>query len=196
MDATETILRYLGIATRMGKSFARKHQRYEPECVAEAWFILTQLVLVESKLLAKAVDEEVFIKIVIARRLGNYFRNRSYSEEVGVTTDEGQIVGSTKEDPSDEIGLIDELDALFPGERDLIALWREGFNLDDLIFLDKRRRRRVEDLLKTKRKLARTRKAALARKLKYGPVEEFTFSVIRPDGRSVSEDTEVATAAG
>lgn len=196
MDATETILKYLGIATKMGKSHARKYQRYEPECVAEAWFILTQLVLVESKLLAKAENEEVFVKIVIARRLGNYFRNRSYSEEVGVTAENGEIVGSMKEDPNNEIALIDELDNLFPGERDLIQLWREGFNLDEMLFLDRSRRRRVEDLLKVKRRLARTHKAARERRLKYGAPEEFTFSVVRPDGRSVSEDNELATAAG
>jgi hypothetical protein len=192
MDATETILRYLGIATKMGKSFARKYQRYEPECVAEAWFILTQLVLVESKLLAKAENEEVFIKIVISRRLGNYFRNRSYSEEVGVTTENGEIVGSTKEDPNNDIGLIDELENLFPGERDLLALWRQGFNIDEMLFLDRRRRRQVGDLLKAKRMLARTHRAASRRRDVYGTPEDFTFSVIHPDGRSVSGDMEIA----
>lgn len=161
----ERILKYVPLAERSGKRFAFKFEHYEPECMAEARFILTSLILTESELLDKAEDEEIFLKIVMARRLRNYFRNKCYTEQVGVHPRQGRMVGEFKQDPNSEITIFEEMETLFPHQRDLIALWRKGFDLKEMQFLNPRSLRVVKEMIKVNQMLERSRKAQLRKRL-------------------------------
>jgi hypothetical protein len=155
----ERILKYVKLADRSGARFAFKHEKYEPECQAEARFILTCLILEEYELFNRAEDEEVFLKIVISRRLRNYFRGKSGTEQVGVHPKHGTMVGEFKADPSDDVSIIDEMESIFPGQSDLLALWRKGFDLREFKFLSGRGRTIIQDMLTVKTMLERSRKA-------------------------------------
>lgn len=156
----ERILKYCDLANRSGKRYAWKHEKYEPECQAEARFILTELILVRPELLNAAADEEIFIKIVIARRLRNYFEAKYHAEQVGVHPKHGQFAGHVM-DPSDEVSIIDEMETLFPRHGNLIALWRKGFDLEEMKFINRHSMSIVEDMIKVKRMMERSRKAFL-----------------------------------
>lgn len=114
----------------------------------------------QSELFNRAEDEEVFLKIVISRRLRNYFRGKSSTEQVGIHPKHGQMVGEFKADSQDEIGIIDEMESIFPGQCDLIALWRKGFDLSEFMFLQGKGREIIRDMLTVKTMLERSRKAA------------------------------------
>lgn len=159
------IRKYIPLAEQSGKRFAFKHERYEPECQAEARFILTILVMEEPELFDKAEDEEIFLKIVIARRLRNYFRKKCSGEVVGVHPKHGSMVGEFKADPTNEITIVDEMESLFPGQTDLLALWRKGFDLQEMEFLSPRYKRVIKDMVQVKKMLERSRKAAERRRL-------------------------------
>jgi hypothetical protein len=160
MTPHERILKYVKLADHSGKRFAFKYEQYELECQAEARFILTVLILERPELLNAAKDEEIFLKIVIARRLRNYFRNKNYSEIVGVHPKDGQTLGEFKEDHTQELSMIDEMESLFPAARDLIEMWRKGFDLEEMMFIDARAMKIVKDMLKVKRMITRSRKAS------------------------------------
>lgn len=166
LTSTERILKYVPLANRSGARFAFKHEKYEPECQAEARFILTCLVLEEHELFDRAEDEEVFLKIVISRRLRNYFRNKSGTEQVGIHPKHGTMVGEFKADPSDEVSMIDEMESIFPGQRDLIALWRRGFDLREFKFLSGKGRTIIDDMLTVRTMLERSRKASERKRAK------------------------------
>lgn len=159
MDQHSRIVKYIELANASGKRFAFKNQKYEPECQAEARFILTYTILEESELLDKAHNEQVFLKIVIARRLRNYFRNKQFTEQVGIHPKQGQMLGEFKEDPTNEIEIVDAIETLFPGQRDLIELWRKGFTLEDMMFLNPSSVRVVRDMVKVRQTLRRSKKA-------------------------------------
>lgn len=163
MTPHERILKYQDLANRSGKRYAWKYEKYEPECQAEARFILTELILERPELLNAAEDEEIFIKIVIARRLRDYYKVRSQQEQVGVHPKHGTFGGHLT-DPTDEISIVDEMEALFPRQSNLIALWRKGFDLEEMKFINRHSMSIVEDMIKVKRMLERSRKA-FARKL-------------------------------
>jgi hypothetical protein len=155
----DRILKYVELANQSGRRFAFRNQRYEPECMAEARYILTYIILVEHRLLDQAEDESTYLKLIISRRLRDYFRNKANTEQVGVHPKQGRMVGEFKADPNDEVSLIDEMESLFPQQRNLIALWREGFTLQDMMFLNRDGVKYVRDMLKVKRMLERSRKA-------------------------------------
>jgi len=155
----QRIHEYIPLANRSGKRFAWKYQKYEPECQAEARFILTSLCLEQPELLDKAENEEVFLKIVFARRLRDYFKTRSSSEQVGIHPIHGQMVGELKPDHTSEITIYDYMDTLFPMERGLIDLWRRGFSLDEMQFLNPHAKKIVNDMIGVRRILMRTIRA-------------------------------------
>lgn len=159
----ERILKYVPLANQSGKRYAWKYEKYEPECQAEARFIITSLFIESPVLINRAENEEIFLKIVIARRLRNYFRNKCQTERVGIHPKHGRQVGEFKPDPSDEVTLVDEMESLFPGQRDLIALWQQGFDLEEMMFFNRHAMKVVKDMLKVRKMLERSRKAAQRR---------------------------------
>lgn len=160
MTPHERILKYVPLADKSGKRFAWKYEKYEPECQAEARFIVTCLVLETPELLDKAENEEIFLKIVIARRLRDYFKNKCYTEQVGVHPKHGQTLGEFKSDPNDEVSLADELESLFPYQSDLIGMWRRGISMEEMMFINRHAMSIVKDMLKVKRMIERSRKAS------------------------------------
>lgn len=163
LTAHQRILKYVPLANHSGKRYAWKYEKYEPECQAEARFIITSLFIEGPELINRAEDEEIFLKIVIARRLRDYFRNKCNTERVGIHPKHGRQVGEFKPDNIDEVTLVDEMESIFPGQRDLIALWRKGFDLEEMMFFNKHAMKVVKDMLKVRKMLERSRKAAAKR---------------------------------
>ncbi len=157
-DARSELLKYIDLANRAGKKYAKKYERYEPECQAEARYIVTLVFLEQFGLIQATDNVERFLRTRISSRLSDYFRNKVNHEKNQSESQQTTTFVQSKEDWRNDIAMMDMMEQVFPDAPQIFRLWRDGFLLEDMKFLHKESYRAVNEMLKIRNKLARSRK--------------------------------------
>lgn len=142
MEPDQFILINLDLATRIGKKYAYKQSKYEPECIAEAFYQLTVFAKTKLVLYNEADIPEAYLRVSIYRGISKYF---SYRSEMPDTEIQYKTIAYS------EFEMIDWLESHFPADPDIFRHLREGFDLDDLEHLKKINRRTIRDLNKKRK---------------------------------------------
>lgn len=154
----DELLNYIELANRAGKKYAKKYDRYELECQAEARYIVTVVFLQQFRLILETDNVERFLRTRISSRLSDYFANRVNYEKCQSESQQTQIFVSSKEDHRNDIAMIDMMEQVFPDAPQIFRLWREGFLLEDMKFVYKESYRVIHEMLKIRNKFVRSRK--------------------------------------